>query len=1323
VYNLRLLDQHRQRVAIIDQYVSWQYTRRLSPDGSITVSLPRSAVDASMPEGQDVYAVLSPYQIVLQQSQTTVTQEPPHTQAQVAHFVEIYRDTDHVVTGRISTRNIGDDVVTITCHTEEIVLESHTAPAQYSRVYDGWDLADVARHQLHGWHTLRCKDQTQWADAIEAVNVNMTTEPGAVMLTKSGGRYVADGHVTVRFNRADVPNFVSWDRIRWASDNGDPVRTTMQYRYDGGPWSDEVEGALTDEIGIVPGTTDADSIDVRINLYTDDRDTEDGEGNPVGQSPWVFAVELIARTEGQVTAGDIPASAGVTVRGLDVDGSNSLAILSAACEQAGWEFTVEQGRLSIAKELGDDRSHEVLLRTGTNLNVETLTDGDDELVNILTAYGPGQGINRLQVTRVHEASVQRYGPYPHKQEFDDVSTLADLIQAADEYLEQHALITPAFVVQPVHPYDADDVPKYGRGDYVRVADPTNGIITTSRIVEERRQGSVQGERVTLYLGLPPASLGDAIRPRPDKPPAEDATPPHVTVTPIEGGLRIVDTSTPSAGWTATECHVSTESNFEPSSVTLAQRDRLSRFTITGLEPVRHFVRLIRIVNGRRSEPSEERSATPIKPYEPDLTPPDAPVIDTLVPQAVDLGNGRSDVSVTVPFTADARTMQVVIERRERIGTDPDIWGDWSEVGAATSSPWIDRGGLRTETVYQYRARAISSEGVKSILSNVRQVTIPAATVKPPQVAGLTADFSGPDCILTWQPVAGATGYRVQVRDGDGVRRERTVSSTDYTYTYEANKADGTPSPALTVRVWAINQWGNESEFPAELPATNAEPTIPTIRAESSQTQIRWRITSDIPTDLHSVTVVAGDYNETTTATSGVIDLADTGAEDAQQLQVYVTLTDMFGQSSDPGQDGITARWLTEQDMAGEIFQIRGRIYGDDGEDIEPDLGSVEDLWDGDTVTEVQILNVPPGNTTVYIEYEFPIETMFEMVSVYVTSQPHDTRVRAEVEQRDGSWQAVTNWVPPTSDWTHWRFDNGRIYAARRIRLAVRNGYGGSIYLSQLKFGTTVTADSIYGGIMRLTGNMAIESEEGNIKIVPRRIAMHDENNDIKGVIGNVEGIPWGSTTLPSEWAAWFGKGGIYLAEYPRLIMAGIADSGDVIIPGTSSVPGGKQWIIITVPVGTEVDGEWVTDTPVYTGQRDVEFDIPANGTDSEDADFTYVSDLSAVTCFVQTDPDTPWLWKMNSGEVDVELYDGGPQTPGFITVRNKTSSDIRVRVSLSEKDVRLFESIYLQDTSRTLQYPVIPSGEYKDLRLIYENRGRIPYRDITVAYQIYEIDT
>lgn len=585
MYNIRLLDQSRHRIAVIEAPASWRYTRRPSEATEISLTLPREHMDAALPAGMDAYAVLSPVQAAwIGTHPGTVTAEPKHRRARIGRYVEIYRGATHVVTGRITKVDIGADTITLQCHTEEIELESAVTPAQYGRVWDDWDLADVARDLLHGWHVLRVKDKSQWDAAIDRSNVDTSTEPGVVMLAKSGGRYVASGYITVRFEKADVPGFVRWDRIRWASDNGALVRTTMQWRADGGAWSQEIEGTYPDEVGVLIGAATADVVDVRINLYTDDRETQGPDGTPIGQTPFVFAVEVIARTTVVLEAGDIPASTGVRVSGIEADCASALNVLSQACAQVGWEFWVQDGKLNIAERMGQDRTSSVLLRAGTNMTVTTLSEGDEELVNVLTALGPGDGINRLQVVRRHEESIARYGEHHGVQEFEHVTTLAELVAAADAYLEQHAAPVSAYRVDVQYPYGME--PEYGVGDYVRVADPRNGIITRARIVEEQRSYSTGGLRVTLFLGMPAPSLArqikPSLRPRDTEPPDD---PEGVMIGSIIRGIVVEFREPRAPDWAMSRVRYQEEGSSEWIDM---GSGRQTRFTKEGLDPSKRY---------------------------------------------------------------------------------------------------------------------------------------------------------------------------------------------------------------------------------------------------------------------------------------------------------------------------------------------------------------------------------------------------------------------------------------------------------------------------------------------------------------------------------------------------------------------------------------------------------------------------------------------------------------------------------------------------------------------------------------------------------------
>lgn len=803
MYNLRLLNLNRERLTIIDPVTSWRYTRRPSEATEITVTLPRSDVEAALPAGADIYAFLSPAQVVPVSvgALAPAAGEALHDRARIAYMVEIYRGTEHVVTGRISHRDIGDETVTITCHTEEILLEANITPAQYGRVWDDWDLADVARDVLGGWHVQRVKDRTQWDTAIEAVNVDTATEPGVVMLAKdSSGRYRASGHITLRFSRQHIADFVRWDRIRWASDNAAPVRTTMQWRADGGAWSPGYQGALPDEIGVALGAANATTVDVRINLHTDDRDTEGPSGSPVGQTPYVFAVELIARTAGRVAAGAIPAAAGVTVAGLDADGTNALAVLGQACESVGWEFLVRDGKLDLARRIGEDRTGSVLLRTGTNMNVVNLTEGDDELVNIVTALGPGRGINRLQTVRIHEASVQLHGPYPGTHEFPHVSTLAELEAAADDWLDERAAIQPAFRVDVIYPYGEE--PEFGVGDRVRVADPRNGIITTSRIMEEDRSLSDSGQRVTLFLGLPRRSLAGQVRPWPPLRETRRPRTPTVAVEPIPGGLQIIDTS--AGGELTTDVYISTSANFEPSGATLVERGRMSRFNIIGLDVQRYYVRLVHVDDeGNRSEPSAEVSGVPL--------PSDDAVVDLDTPQWASpaITSGIEDVGQFILTWLAAHWQTVTDATMYQVQWRRGTSGDWQSTMTAETALKIAP--LPANVSYQVRVRAARGNSV-SPWSAVQTVTTPRDTQAPPAPV-IRAHAATPG------------GFWIEMEpspapDWDGFEVHWSTSSANFTPSNATLKARGRqtrfefgglePGQVHHVRVIAYDTSGNKS---------------------------------------------------------------------------------------------------------------------------------------------------------------------------------------------------------------------------------------------------------------------------------------------------------------------------------------------------------------------------------------------------------------------------------------------------------------------------------------------------------------------------------
>ena len=408
MYQARILDRDRQIKAVLPG-IRWHYTRRINEATKVAFYIPREVIDKHITQDHALFGFFAPVQPFLVQGAPVREKENKTKYAEIARFIQIYKGKHLVASGRIKSRTLGE-VVLIEAYTEEILLESNRTPAQYGKVWDGWDLADVARGLLDGWQSIRVKAQSQWQDRIVASsNVDLATNPGHVMLAKrSNGRYYDNGYITLLFNKSEIPNFRSWDRVRWSADSEDPVKTSIQISTNGTSFSAPFDGGFPEEVGYYIGG-DHDQVWVRVNLSTTDTESEDEGGNKVGVTPTVFAVEVIARTEGNLVAGSVPSVVGVTVKGLSADHTSAFSILSEACEQVGWEFNVWDGALNLAEALGVDRTKDFVFRAGTNIEIQTLGDGDDELVNILTAYGPGQGINRMEITLRDEASIAEFG--------------------------------------------------------------------------------------------------------------------------------------------------------------------------------------------------------------------------------------------------------------------------------------------------------------------------------------------------------------------------------------------------------------------------------------------------------------------------------------------------------------------------------------------------------------------------------------------------------------------------------------------------------------------------------------------------------------------------------------------------------------------------------------------------------------------------------------------------------------------------------------------------------------------------------------------------
>ena len=616
MYTVRLLDQTKTLLAVLP-VISWSYDRKLSAATSISVKIARTEIADSL-DTDELFSFLSPFQPSLQETSEDCA---ACIMPVLAYYLQIYRDTDMIGMGIIAKRDFSDTTISLKAHTEEHLLSLYRSPADYGIIYDNTDICDIARDLLKGWRTIRYKQN--WDEATASSQVDITTEPSVVILDKDGsGVYYETGYITFEFEQTD--DFDSWERIRWSADNEDPVYSTMAYKtYDGASWSAwsaEYEGALPDQIGIEIVDTDAVKVQVRITLTSADQESEDDAGDPIGSTPALFAVEIIARTTAFLTS-NIPASSTVEVIGLDASEKTSQNILKDACEQVGWEFQAFNGVLTIAEAIGDDR--ELMFRAGTNMDITQLGDDAAEIFNYLIANGIGSGINRPQVTLKNAASITNYGIRQLVKEFD-IEDPDDLETAAETYLA--TVVEPTYSWKIKTRFKYDETPDFYTGDTVTVVDPKSAVVTRSRIMETHIAYSGHKLDLECYLGKTRANLIPVVAPRYRS--STLAPPKSLALAATEKGLiAIVPKPNNTSLWAFTEVYLSNTLGVTAIAEKLIARERATNFTIQGLLPLTRYYAIARYVDtyGRHTDVTVKISRETLKystPFE------DAQPVDT-----------------------------------------------------------------------------------------------------------------------------------------------------------------------------------------------------------------------------------------------------------------------------------------------------------------------------------------------------------------------------------------------------------------------------------------------------------------------------------------------------------------------------------------------------------------------------------------------------------------------------------------------------------------------------------------------------------------------
>ena len=579
MYQIRVLDPSRELLAIIKTISEPSYKKRLMEISEIQLELPNDSPGISF--------------------------------CKTPNYIQILQITGGVfrskITGRIYKTLQDVDTLKITALSEEVALTDALIPPAYTRALDSLDLADLARELRYDRRLIRVKDQTEWEAATASAGVDTTTDPGTVLLAKTGTQYNQAGSITLTFASADVEEFTSWERIRFVGDNDQIVSVKVRYSLDSGVnWTDYVRPPDAAGYGVLVNSS-ASSLQVQFLLETNDTESLDLNDQPAGFTPALLAMEVICKTREVVTVGSIPGSTS-EITNIKADGGNALKVLKEACDNAGWEFQILNGALSIAQSFGVDQRDDFVFRAGTNIHVERIRADDSEFFNEIRAFGSGDSINRLHVVLRDSASIAAKGTTVTKvQEFDS-SSLADLTAQAQAALD--------YALDPISTYKImltvsnDEEPEFSVGDTVKVVDPVLNYIVSGRINEEHR--ALKGT-VTLTVGSLQKTFAERIRDR-----VKDEIPDDSVAVPVgfraakgSPGIFVFLNPFVAAGVKGAEIHGSTSASFEAGTDTLLARGTATRYHLTDLTVDTRYYFKARTFNesGQYSAFTAEVSAT------------------------------------------------------------------------------------------------------------------------------------------------------------------------------------------------------------------------------------------------------------------------------------------------------------------------------------------------------------------------------------------------------------------------------------------------------------------------------------------------------------------------------------------------------------------------------------------------------------------------------------------------------------------------------------------------------------------------------------------
>lgn len=699
----------------------------------------------------------------------------------IATFVTIHEGYNPLVSGYTESRDLSGDDYSFVVQGHAHRLKQYKTPHQW-QLWNGMDLADVAREHLKAFKSKRWNTKDDWQSAVRH-NVDIEMEPGSVLLEMEphpddpdNTRPKAFGYVEFRLDLGDKA--LGAGRIaRWSETVGSHVRISVQSRaaetqsaLNSTPWGPEMTAVHVDTIQDnetkgVPVSGAGRWVDIRVNLRTEDQDSPrtgaDGEIIGYGFTPILEGLELIWREPTFLEEGNIPQSTGVVVQGFEFNRVDFLQSLAELCNDNGWEFIVrhdeEQEKIVLdlgqntndgwKPVLGVDRTisspEPLVIEHGRNIEIKVLRDNTAKIANILDCWGAGEGARQLHVQLRHEQSILENGEFPDDFHAPDVETMAELLALGQAELEKRAYPEVVFTVEM--PFDhLEDFGKVRLGDTITVVHPKSRQQFSARIMEEGFQLTDRARTVRWglndiirnpmeqMLGRRPSSrtLGELPK-----------VPTQVIAQPGPG-YNVVRWTSDADSWAIRYRTTGDGWHYEDVKV--------KEYVHTQVEPNTEWEYQVAAIKGKQISDWSASVYTTAEWMEDDPTPPD-PASNLNAQQITDVesdGVVRISVQLTWDKSTSENAHQQFVQRTSGGAT----------ITLATlnkeAQMYVDTQRLRPGQSYTWQVVTVSKAGVYSSVNPTATLTIEGKTTAPGAPSNLrsTIDNDG-NVVLYWQGVS------------------------------------------------------------------------------------------------------------------------------------------------------------------------------------------------------------------------------------------------------------------------------------------------------------------------------------------------------------------------------------------------------------------------------------------------------------------------------------------------------------------------------------------------------------------------------------------